>query len=534
MMTVKPVVLNRAVYVIHWKVIAHQDLSLYMFVKPVSSRLSHNCYFHTTVVLLLVNIVTSAQPTKPHPIQTQLETGGFISSGHVTPFWLRANQYGMVPLETPVATFRFLAAKAYAPKDTAKPRANRFSWGFGVYPVVNAGVTNQFLLPEAYGKLKYGAVELWVGRRRTLTGLGDSVLSSGFMVGSGNALPIPKVQLATLGYAPLKFLGSFIAINAGYAHGWFTNTYINQSYLHQKYVYWRFGKPKATVKVHLGMNHQVQWGGHADYLLGNPLAVDGKLPSAFKHYGDIILATRPLETKTDDYTDFDGSYRIGNHVGGHDLGIEIMTRRETILLYYQHPFEDVSGLLFQNMPDGLMGLSWQRHLRKASGSFRLNRLVLEFLNTLDQSGATFWRAYSRFQGADNYFNHSQYREGWSYRGRTIGTPFIAPQREFQPAVLQAASAFFPDNRVRMWYAGAEGQLTNRLFWLARFAYSRHYGTYATPFDPTRSQVSFLFSTETNLAKSNKTRLRAAIAIDRGQVYPETVGVSMSLLRTIHQ
>lgn len=376
------------------------------------------------------------------PIQTQLETGGFASSNETTPFWLRANQYGTVPLETPVVTFRFLVAKAYAPKDTTKPRANRFGWGVGLYPVVNAGVTNQFLLPEAYGKVKYGAIELWVGRRRNLTGLGDSVLSSGFLIGSGNALPIPKLQLATVGYAPLKFLGSFIAINAGYAHGWFTSTYIKQSYLHHKYMYWRFGKPKATIKVHLGMNHQAQWGGHADYLLGNPLAVNGKLPSAFKYYGNIILATRPLETITDDYTDFDGSYRIGNHVGGHDLGVEIMTRRETILLYYQHPFDDASGLLFQNTPDGLMGLSWQRHLSKTSKAFQLNRMVLELLSTLNQSGSTFWLPNSNFQGADNYFNHSQYREGWSYQGRAIGTPFIAPQKEFRPEINQPAQAFF--------------------------------------------------------------------------------------------
>ena len=465
-------------------------------------------------------------------VSLQLETGFTASANRSTPFWLRANQYGIVPLETPVATFRFLAAKSYAPKDTARPRASRFGWGFGVYPVVNAGITSQVLLPEAYGKIKFGALELWVGRRRTLIGLGDSVLSSGFLIGSGNALPIPKVQLATLGYVPLKFLGSFVAINAGYAHGWFTNTYIKQSYLHQKYVYWRFGKPKATIKVHMGMNHQVQWGGHADYLLGSPLAVNGRLPSAFKYYGNIVLATLPIDLQNADYTSFDGSYRIGNHVGGHDLGIEIATRRETILLYYQHPFEDVSGLLFQNLPDGLMGLSWQRHPGKASGTFRLDRMVLEFLNTSDQSGSTFWRAQSRFQGADNYFNHSQYREGWSYRGRAIGTPFIAPRPEFQSDISRSATAFFPDNRVRMWYAGATGQFT-RLFWTARLAYSQHYGTYANPFDRARHQVSFLLSTEGSLTKSGKTRLRTALALDRGQVYPETVGASVSLLHTIH-
>lgn len=481
-----------------------------------------------TICIWLMNVFDSNQLFAQ--TNFQLETGAIVSTNRATPFWMRANRYGTVPIKTPVAVFQLIVAREYASTDTARPRANRFGWGFGVYPVVNAGITNHFLLPEAYGKIKYGRVELWAGRRRTLIGLGDSTLSSGFMIGSGNALPIPSVHLATLGYVPLTFLGNFVAINAGYAHGWFTNTYIRQSYLHHKYVYWRFGKPTATLKVYLGMNHQVQWGGHADYLLSSPLAVNGKLPAAFKYYGNIVMASRPIDWQNADYTNFDGSYRIGNHVGGHDLGIEVAARSATVLLYYQHPFDDVSGLLFQNVPDGLVGLSWQRHRSNGPKTLRLNRMVLEFLNTLNQSGATFWRAQSRFQGADNYFNHSQYREGWSYQGRAIGTPFIAPQREFRSDISPAA--FFPDNRVRMWYAGAQGQLTNRLAWETRFAYSRHYGTYNSPFVPIRGQVSFLLSTEMYFFKMNRTRLRTAIAIDRGRVYPQTVGASVSVLRTI--
>jgi hypothetical protein len=486
----------------------------------------------SVVIVWLSERIPSIAQTTTSPLQIQFETGGFASTNQVTPFWLRANQYGVVPLKTPLATFQISLSKDYRPIDTTRNRANRLDWGFAVNPITNVGNSNQFLLPEAYVKLKYGAVEFYAGRRRELIGLGDSLLSSGFIIGSGNAIPIPKVQIATLGYIPLKFLKRFVAIKAGYAHGWFADTYVRGSYLHQKYVYLRFGKPKSTLKVHIGMNHQVQWGGQADYLRGTPLALDGHLPSSFKYYGNVILANRPSDFENADYTDFDGSYRIGNHVGGHDFALEITTQRETMLIYYQHPFDDVSGLLFQNLPDGLIGFSWRRHPDNPTALFRVSRFVAEFLSTMDQSGPTFWIPNSTFQGADNYFNHSQYWQGWSYKGRSIGTPFIAPEGELKPELTQSAGAFFPDNRVQMGYLGAEGWFTNRLHWIARLAYSRHYGTYANPFNAGLEQISLLLSAQTSLFKSGKTQLRTSFALDQGQVYPETIGGSISLLHKL--
>lgn len=482
---------------------------------------------------LLCQVATaqSARSTVNNRLQIQLDAGGYASSGRVTPFWFRANQYGTVPLTTPLGTVQVRLSKEYLLPDTVRNKAHRFGWGFVVNPVMNVGEQNHFVVPEAHVKLHLGAVELWVGRRRELIGLGDSLLSSGFVIGSGNALPIPKIQLATRGYVPLKFLRSFLAINAGFAHGWFLNTYIQESYLHQKYLYLRFGKPKSTLKVHLGLNHQVQWGGHADYLLTSPNAVNGQLPSSFSYYGNVVFALNPKEENNGDYTNFDGLYRIGNHVGGHDFGLELTTPRESMLLYYQHPFEDVSGLLFRNLPDGLFGLRWKRLTHKASAAIEVNHLVLEFLTTLQQSGSTFMVSNSSYQGADNYFNHSQYREGWSYRGQAIGTPFIAPQTEFQPGIRP--QAFFPDNRVTMYYLGAAGRVGQSVQWTTRMAYSQHYGTFNFPFAHVLPQWSMQLAAKIPVAASGKTWLQLGLALDRGQVYPETIGASLRLQHTVN-
>ena len=463
----------------------------------------------------------SAQSVKKATWQAQVEVGGWASTGQVMPFWLRANQYGTVPLTTPSGTLRVGFWRPYTQLDTTKAvRPRRFDWSVGVQAVGNAASESQLLLPEAYGKVRWKSIELAVGRWRQLTGLGDSTLSSGFINGSGNALPIPKVQLATMGYLPIGFTKRFVAINAGYVHGWFTGAYIQGSYLHQKYVYLRLGKPASRFKVYAGINHEVQWGGQADYLKGTSVAIDGKLPSQFKYYHNVVLGTRPDYWQTSDYSSFDGAYWFGNGLGSQDFGVEMATQNGTWLLYHQHIYEDLSGLLWYNAPDGLTGLSWHRKPSAPSGW--LNRVVVEYLSTMDQSGPTFdLPNNSKYQGNDNYFNHGQYIEGWTYLGRTIGTPFLMPQNEVRPNAR--GPQFFPNNRVQMVYLGANGQVGNLLSWTFRLSYSQNYGTFSVPYPMSYGQLSALAGVQWQLPQMAGTQLTASLAMDQGQLLPNTVG-----------
>jgi hypothetical protein len=317
---------------------------------------------------------------------------------------------------------------------------------------------------------------------------------------------------------PLGFTKRFLAINAGFVHGWFTGAYIQGSYLHQKYVYLRLGKPASRVKGYLGINHEVQWGGQADYLKDSPLAIDGKLPSGFKYYPDVVLGLRPSDVQTSDYSSFDGTYWFGNGLGSQDIGVELASQTGTWLLYHQHVYEDLSGLLWVNAPDGLTGLSWRRN--QGAGTSRINRIVVEFLTTMSQSGSIFDLS-SKYQGRDNYFNHGQYQEGWSYLGRTIGTPFIGPQRELRPLVQ--SGQFFPNNRVKMMYVGADGQLGGAIDWTLRLSFSQNYGTYNDPYDPPADQFSALATVNWQLPRLAGTQLTASLATDQGQLMANTVG-----------
>ena len=154
--------------------------------------------------------------------------------------------------------------------------------------------------------------------------------------------------------------------------------------------------------------------------------------------------------------------------------------------------------------------------------------MLEHLSTTNQSGPTFDVPNSRYQGGDNYFNHGQYREGWSYLGRSIGTPFIAPAGELRTDAQ--TPQFFSNNRVRMWYVGAGGWIFKRFTWTTRLAYGQNYGTFAYPYATVRNQFSGLLTAQIPLQRWSKTALTGSVALDRGRLLPNTAGGYVGLVK----
>lgn len=472
-----------------------------------------------------------AQPiTFSVPFKAELELGGMASSSRQLPFWLRTNQYGIVPVAGPSGTLRGGIRRDYQP-DTSTTHRRRFDWGAGAYGVANVGQTTEWRLPELYAKVRYGRVELWAGRRRELYGIGDSTLSSGFVGWSGNALPIPKVQLQTPDFVPIGgFFKKILAFRVGYAHGWFNAPYIQGALFHQKYVYGRFGKPHWPFHFYAGLNHQVQWGGHADYLLGSPFAVYGRLPSSFQDYISLVLGRYPKDLVNNQQTTFDGENRVGNHIGSIDYALEWTRPRLTALLYYQHLYEDASGVVFINFPDGLWGLRVRNRVTGPTPRFRWKAAVLEWLSTTNQSGPVFDQK-AQYQGADNYFNHGQYREGWSYFSRTIGTPFIAPRADYTARVREyIGGGFFPNNRINVWYLGLEA-VAYQVQISARASFSRNYGTFNEPYSPSFEQFSALLSAQRSLPRLTHTVLSLSLAWDRGGLYPQQTGGFLSIKRS---
>lgn len=450
-----------------------------------------------------------------------VEWGGGAATASQTPFWLRNNQYGIIPSESMFGTVRAGIRREYRPDTT---RRARLDWGFGGYGVVNLTENKREIRgPDLFVKAKWGPFELFGGYRRELIGPGDSTLSSGFVAWSGNAMPFPKIQLQTIDYVPLTFLKSILSFKASYAHGWFTVPYIQGAFLHQKTFYVRFGKPHWSVRFYAGLNHQVLWGGKADYLKGTLLAQNGQLPSTFRDYISLITGRYPDDLSNDRYTVFDGTNRIGNHLGSYDFALEWRRPTHTFLLYHQHLYEDASGLAFQNFPDGLTGVSISTRNKAVSNTLSIKKLTLEYLSTLNQSGAIFDPT-AAYQGTDNYFNHGQYIQGWSYLTQTLGTPFIAPATTLAPEVQERFQGFFfPNNRVQVGYIGSIWAIGKNLQLTTRSSYSRNFGSFSYRYTPTLSQFSHLLSAQLRFPTLKNLTLIGTAALDRGNLFPQTFG-----------
>ncbi len=482
-----------------------------------------------------LTLAQSVSLNRRSPVRFSAEVGAYAATASRTPFWLRSNQWGSTPIQNPAGTLRVGAGRAYQGIDSLRP--HRIRWMFGAEVVGNLNRDQavqgrqQFLIPEAVAAVRWRAVELWVGRRRQITGIVDTLLSSGSFDVSGNALPIPKIEIALPDYVPIPFLGGAVAVKGTFSHGLFNVHYIQHAYLHQKTLYLRFGRSRSPIQGQLGINHQVQWAGEADYLKNNVVAVNGRLTNNFHDYlTGVVLGKIPDDYQNDRFTNFDGANRIGNHLGSVDMALTLRRRGAAWLVYHQHPYEDASGTAWRNFPDGLYGLSWQNQTEPSAGrGWYWRRIVGEVMAAANQSGAVFKSPTQSFTGADNYYNHLQYIQGWSYFGQTIGTPFIVPGPDI--ANPPTTGLYFPYNRVMAYYTAFEALAGGRATVQGRLSFSRNQGYYDGPnADRTLHQFSGMVRVSLPLRSLANTVLSGALAVDEGDLLNRAVGGSVSLRR----
>jgi Capsule assembly protein Wzi len=437
-------------------------------------------------------------------------SASFITPGHI-PFWLRSNQFGSVPLDN--ASLGLIGAihKGY---DTEKKRI--IDWGAAVEGRANIGNKSNLILIEGYAKLRISVFEIRAGRSREIMGLCDSSLSSGAFAVSGNALGIPKVQICIPEFYTLPIFGKLLAFKGNFAHGWIGKTPMNtgdnilqiETYLHQKSLYGRFGKPEWKWKLYGGFNHQVLWGNEKQSY--GP----GYAFSPLKTYLYVIRGG----------TYIDGYTRLGDHLGSIDLGFEYVFSNVRLLAYRQNLYDAGALYYLANIRDGLNGLSLV-NLRYRHEGFQWKKMLIEVFYTKSQGGET-WSV-PRPSGAEDYYNHYQYVQGWSYKGIGIGNPFITPGYSTREGFT--GYEYFNNNRVIAFHFGYEGCFKEWEFVL-KTSYSLNYGTY--------SNIGLFgekkqFSAYLDASRELKNGLRVGVtgAFDVGELYYNSMGVLFNVSKT---
>ncbi len=438
----------------------------------------------------------------------QLESGTYLSTAGVTPFWLRSNQYGVVPIFSPILTFRGSVQKNYDSTKNDNQKLKKFGYGYGFWGIVNVSKQSFVLLPEAYLKIRYGAFEFYGGRRREIMGLVDTALTSGSYIWSGNALPIPKVQISIPNY---KQLGqSPIFVKTGISHGWFGNQgYVKNYYLHQKWLYGRIGQDNSTFKFYAGLNHQVQWGGITQNI--DPLySKNGKLaPYPLYSYQFVLIPflQKLIKLDIDKLTSYDSGLAIGNHLGSADIGFEFEKKGIKLLFYKQQPYDFARSLYtLNNIEDGLYGLSI--NLKK---DYIVKNVLIEYLYTVSQGLYRFGKyKTSNYVENDNYFSHGQYIS-YDYNSLIMGTPFI---------LLNEKGIY--NNRVKAFSFYLNGTLGKKFSYLFGGTFSSNLGIYGI--NISKNQFSGKINTNYSLRKN--AFLLSQVTFDIGTLYSKNLGLSV--------
>jgi hypothetical protein len=517
--------------------------------------------YQLSFFLILFSVAISDAQSHFDNLNKEVEVGAFLSTSGQNPFWLRSNQYGIVPLESQGITVRarigteqslLKPSNRFSKKDSLDRSLNwkGFTFNYAIEAVANVGKANQFIVPEAYAAVKWKAFELYAGRRREIIGLVDTTLSSGSFIWSGNALPLPKVQLSIPEYTSILGKG-LISIKGAYAHGWFGEQYyLKNVFLHQKWLYGRLGKPNWKLKFYGGFNHQVQWGGdlNTDNITLLRTVRNNNIPKKLKDY---INAVTGISLNTDaarqtinidEYTSYDLTNRIGNHIGTIDIGFEFRTSKFDLMLYRQSIYDDGSLFYLANIIDGLSGISVKRSKKiSADNKVSIKGFNFEIFNSRSQGGELgYTQTINYIRGRDNYLNHGQFLDGWGYNRIGIGTPFIPtsqttlqtlPQYTDRFIANTEVSYFTNNNRVKSFYASIDGNLLLSRFRVA-LSKSINYGTYRYPFQQKRNQLSINLTFIRPWAFTKATQVIGSLAYDSYGIFKGGLGCYAGLKKTM--
>lgn len=288
-----------------------------------------------------------------------------------------------------------------------KQNSNMFVKHIGL---INNKINNHFL-GESYveylyrdGNLKFG--KIYSDTSKYL----NQELSSGSMLVSKNASPIPRISL----YKTFKIKkNKRLSLNSGISHGWFHDEgYYNKApFLHEKFIYLTRHNENRTIG--LGFVHEAMWGGYA------PEEIK-EYPSSFKDFLKVFIsADGPYQPQ------FDHANALGNHLGIWDFYFINNSNKIKYKLYYQHFFEDTSSLRFANLYDGLWGIEVYDNV-----SFNL---LIEYISSKNSN------INPPYQDDYYYYNY-QYKPGWRYQGNIIGNTFIV-QKNFTEREINEAVVF---------------------------------------------------------------------------------------------
>lgn len=486
--------------------------------------------------LFLTTSIIEAQEVINYEATVLLNAG----SGDFAPYYIASNRHGILTQSKDA----LLDLRATRSTDLSK----RFSYGYGVEALTGFSDRVDYLrynpdskslykhgegpsaiwLQQLYGEIKYRSLFLTVGMKEQESKLLNFSLSSGDLVESGNARPVPQVRVGFVDFQDIPFTNGWVQIRGEIAYGKFADNgwmkshynyydwHINLGALyHYKYCYFRTN-PDQPFSVTFGMQTAGQFGGTTNVYR------DGVKTRTFVGSKNLKAFFRMFFPRRES-----GSrYYDGNSLGSWDIQARYRLANGTELkAYLQKPWEDGSGIGWKNGFDGLWGLEFSAPRTEAP----VSGVVIEYLDFTNQSGPMHWAPgdnpgttiTNEATGADAYYNNFQYNSYMNY-GMSLGTPFLP-----SPIYNKDGYMGFVDSRVRGFHAGITGKIGNVNYRLLG-GYRKGWGDGKQPTVSTHHDTSMMLEGSYTLPSLPALNLKAQLGFDSGDMFGDNFGGCISV------
>lgn len=496
-------------------------------------------------LLLLIAQVAQAQ----EGITYRTEAGAHASTGTFAPHYITANRYGTIAN----GSGAYLRAGAFIEMDSTK----RFSYAagidlMGIYETAsptrrwdNGNFTTVYNRPQIfriqqlYADIKYRAIFLSIGMREKAHEniFTNHRLSSGNLIISGNARPIPQIEAGFHRFVDIPFTKGWVQIKGNIAYGKYLgdkylrdhfnyySSYITTNvYYHYKSLYFR-SNPKYPFIFTFGIEDAVQFGGLKENYERGKYINSEQSPMGIKAFLQAFVPSAGDESASIG----DQLFVYGNHLGCINMSAEYtFNDKSQLRAYTQWIYEDGSGLNKHNGFDGLWGIAYHTHRKTL-----LSDVVVEYIGLDNQSGAIPWQPNdwddtpitTGTSGGDDYYNNF-YFNGWQQAGHGIGSPM-------SPAIMYNTDGYlkFTNTRIRGGHVAVQGYFHNDWQYRVMASYRQAFGTPFFPAYNDRCQGSVLIECTYEPQSLDGWKFCGALAFDAGNIIGDNMGISISVVKS---
>ena len=473
---------------------------------------------NTCFLLLFFAYTTYSQDV----INYRFDVFGSANTGEHTPFWITSNTYGTVPLQSNNGYIRgdLFWKHSFSNKIKIEAEADI---------ITAAKHSSTVWIQQLYGAVSYRNIYFYIGVKERYNSMLDKNLSVGDMTFSTNARPIPEINLSFPNYTSVPYTKEFLQFKADFAVGKsFDNDYIRRTKTadalysvdmlwHHKSLFFKLEDPSDRFPFLgiFGIEHAAQWAGWSN------VGDSGKAPASLKDFVRVVLC------KSGDSNANEGENInvLGNHLGTYNFKLAYKNKNIQAALYKQHFFDDNSGLELANWRDGIYGGEFTFFNKPF-----LKKIVVEYLQTTNQSGSTHFLFYDRKLypnvrggGSDDYYNNFFYVTGWSYFGRGIGSALLT-----SPEYNDDHTLGFKNNRIKAIHLGLEGKITADLSYRTLFTKIYGWGTMNNPFLKRKDNFSSLIECIYKPDKLAGWQIALQASFDKGAIYGDNFGGSLKI------